>query len=30
MQKVLTAKIDGRGMEDNLEIRWMRRLRRLK
>ena len=28
--KQLSAKIDGRGMEDNLEIRWMRRLKRLK
>ena len=30
MQKILTAKIDGREMEDNLEIRLMRRLKRLK
>ena len=28
--KQLTAKIDGREMENNLEIRWMRRLKRLK
>lgn len=30
IEKTLKAKIDGREMKDNLEIRWTRRLKRLK